>query len=197
MRIDPDRRLGIGNLLGRNWWTLALRGAIAILFGLLLFFFPGITLATAIFLFGLFALLGGILVVIAAIKDRQEYDRWWLLLSQGLIGIGIGLLTLFWPTAVTLIVLYVIAAWAILSGILEIVAAIQLRRAIDNEWLLGLAGVLSVIFGLILVFWPVAGILAILWVIGIYAIIFGVLLLLLALRLRSWHQQRPPEPPLL
>jgi uncharacterized membrane protein HdeD (DUF308 family) len=172
--------------LARNWWMLALRGVIAILFGIVAFIWPGLTLLSLVLLFGAYAFLDGVFSLIAAWRGRETNDRWWALLLEGILGIAAGVIAFGWPDAAAVGLLYVIAAWAILTGLLEIVAAIRLREEIDNEWLLGLTGVASIIFGLLLAIWPGAGLLTLTWIIGGYAIAFGVLMLLLAFRLRNW-----------
>jgi uncharacterized membrane protein HdeD (DUF308 family) len=190
MRQPPNRR--IGTLLARNWWTLALRGVLAILFGVAVFIWPAISIAVLVALFGFFVLLSGILAVIAALGSREPEENKWLLLFKGIVGIIAGVLVFFWPRITALILLYFIAAWAIVTGILEIIAAIQLRKEIENEWLLAIAGIASVLFGILAAIWPGAGALAILRGIGAYAIIFGITLLILALRLRNWQIPGPP-----
>jgi uncharacterized membrane protein HdeD (DUF308 family) len=172
--------------LARNWWALALRGVLAILFGIVAFIWPGLTLISLVLLFGAYAFVDGIFSIIAAWRGRETNERWWVLLLEGVLGIAAGVIAFVWPDAAAVGLLYVIAAWAILTGILEIVAAIRLRQEIDNEWLLGLTGVASIIFGLLLAIWPGVGLLTLTWIIGGYAIAFGVLMLLLAFRLRGW-----------
>lgn len=185
--LDPMR---MGTRLARNWWTVALRGAIAIIFGLLALFWPGITLTALVFIFGAFVLVSGVLLVIAAFRDGLTHAHGWLLLLEGIIGIAIGIMVFVWPAITALVLLYLIAAWAVITGVLEIIAAIQVRKEIQNEWLLAIAGIASVLFGILLIVWPIAGALAILWIIAAYAIVFGVLLLILAFRLRSWGTER-------
>lgn len=185
--FDP---MSMGNRLARNWWTLALRGTLAILFGLVALFWPGITITVLVLFFAAFLVLGGILLEIAAFRDRLNDTHGWLLLLEGAVGIIVGVLAFIWPDITLLILLYLIAAWAIITGIFEIIAAFQLRRAIENEWLLAIAGMASFFFGVLLVIWPFAGALAIMWIIGIYAIFFGILLLALSFRLRKWSNQR-------
>ncbi len=173
-------------VLARNWWALALRGLFALLFGLLAFIWPGLTLAVLVLLFGAYVLVDGIFAIVAAVNAPKGYARWWVLLLEGIVDVIVGLLTFLWPAMTALVLLYFIAAWAIITGVLEIVAALRLRKAIRNEWLLVLSGVLSILFGLALMLMPVAGALAVVWLIGAYAVLFGLLLLTLALRLRKW-----------
>ena len=172
--------------LGRNWWALALRGVAAILFGILAFAWPGITLFVLVLFFGAYMLVDGIFAIVAAVRVAGEEDRWWLLLIQGILGVLAGLVAFFWPGLTALALLYFIAAWAIVTGIMEIVAAIRLRQEIEGEWALGLSGLLSVIFGILLVVLPApAGLLSLVWLVGAYAVATGVLLLILAFRVRS------------
>jgi uncharacterized membrane protein HdeD (DUF308 family) len=162
--------------LAKHWWLLLLRGICAILFGVLAFVWPGITLLTLVLLYGAFALVDGVLALAEAIMGGAPAPRWWLALV-GLLGIAVGILTFAWPGITALVLLLFIAGWAIATGILQIVGAIRLRKEIDNEWLL--------IFGLILVVQPGTGALALLYVIGIYAILYGILEIWLSLRLRG------------
>ncbi|WP_420831013.1 HdeD family acid-resistance protein [Nodularia sphaerocarpa] len=180
----------MGTRLARNWWTVALRGAIAIIFGLAALFWPDITLTALVLIFAAFVLVSGVLLAAAAFRDGLTHTHGWLMLLEGAIGIAIGIMAFIWPGITALVLLYLIAAWAIVTGVLEIIAAIQVRKEIENEWLLAIAGIASVLFGLLLILWPIAGALAILWIIAAYAIIFGILLLILAFRLRTWATER-------
>src|SRR5918994_2427149 len=171
-----------------SWWMLALRGLVAILFGLAAPFWPGLVLAVLIVLFGAYALVDGVLAVIAAFRSSGHGMRRPLLLIEGAIGILFGILALFWPGLTALALLYIIAFWAILSGIARIVMAVMLRREIENEWSIALSGVLSVILGIVLIFLPGAGLLAYVWLIGILALALGIILIFYAFRVRG--QQR-------
>jgi uncharacterized membrane protein HdeD (DUF308 family) len=170
--------------LAKNWWLLLLRGIAAIVFGVLTFVWPGITLLTLVLLYGAFALVDGVLAIAAAIMGGAPAPRWWLAIV-GVLGIGAGILTFVWPGITALVLLLFIAGWAIATGVFQIIGAIRLRKEIDNEWLLVASGVLSVIFGLILAVQPRTGALALLFVIGAYAIIYGVMLVWFSLRLRG------------
>lgn len=178
-------------LFARNWWTLALRGLAAILFGVAAFVWPGLTLIALTLLFGVYALLDGALALATAFITHPDGPLGWALLAEGLLGIGTGLLAFFWPGLTALAMVYLIAAWSIATGAAEIGAAIQLRKDIEGEWLLALVGLLSVGFGLALAFRPGTGTLALIWLIGAFAFGFGILLLVLAFRLRAWVQQLP------
>jgi uncharacterized membrane protein HdeD (DUF308 family) len=174
-------------VLTRNWWALALRGIFAILLGLAAFVLPGITLAVLVALFGAYAVVDGVLAIIAGVRAAERHERWWSPVLKGLAGIVAGILTFVWPALTTLALLYLIAGWAIVTGVLEIVAAVHLHRA-HGEWLLILNGALSILFGLFVIVWPGAGVLTLLWMIGVYAIVFGAVLLVLAFRLRNLHR---------
>jgi len=173
-------------LLSRNWWALALRGLAAILFGILAFAWPGITLFVLIVFFGAYMLVDGIFAIVAAVRAAGEEARWWLMLLEGVLGLVVGLVAFFWPGLTALALLYLIAAWAIVTGIMEIAAAIRLRREMVGEWALVLGGALSVLFGVLLVVIPArAGLLSLTWLIGAYAVVFGILLVVLAFRVRN------------
>jgi uncharacterized membrane protein HdeD (DUF308 family) len=169
--------------LARNWWMLLLRGICALLFGIAAFAWPGLTLVTLVLLYGAFAFVDGALALAAAIMGGAPAPRWWLAIT-GLLGIAAGLATWFWPGLTALVLLYFIAFWAIATGIMQIVGAVRLRKAIDNEWFLIAAGALSVLFGVLLVVQPGTGALAVIFTIGVFAILYGVLMIAFALRLR-------------
>ena len=171
--------------LAANWLALALRGLVAVLFGLLTFFLPGMTLTTLILLFGAYALVDGIFNVVAFFRVASHH---WALLIEGVIGIIAGVLTLAWPAITALVLLYVIAFWAIFTGIFEIIAGIRLRKVIANEWLLLGMGAVSFLFGWFILFAPGAGALAIVLWIGAYALVSGVFLLALAFRLQGFKR---------
>ena len=171
--------------LARNWWMLAIRGLAGVLFGLSAFFWPGITLAVLIMLFGAYAIVDGAFAIGAAFRYRTENGSWWALLLEGVLSVIAGLVAFAMPGITAIALVYVIAFWAIATGIFEIVAAVRLRREMEGEWLLALTGVLSIALGVIMVVRPGTGALALVWLIGAYALVFGALLLALAFRLRS------------
>lgn len=172
-------------LLARYWWVLVVRGVAAVLFGLVALIWPDITLWVLVLLFGAYALVDGVFALGAAVarRDVPTGQRVWLVI-EGIAGIAAAVAAVFWPSITALALLLLISAWAVVTGVLEIVAAIQLRRELTGEWLLALSGVLSVLFGLLLLIRPAEGAIAVVWLIGIYAIVFGVALVALGLRLR-------------
>src|SRR5262245_16869878 len=155
-------RMSLTDVLSRGWWQLLLRGLVAIGFAVLTWFRPGITLTALVLLFGIYALVDGILAVLTALAGRKLYDHWWVLLLIGLVGIAVAVLTFMRPGITALALLYYIAFWAIFRGIFEIMTALRLRKEIEGEWLLILIGVASVLFGVLLVARPGAGALAVL-----------------------------------
>jgi uncharacterized membrane protein HdeD (DUF308 family) len=169
--------------LAKNWWLVLLRGICAILFGILAFIMPGITLLTLVLLYAAYALVDGVFALWAAIMGGVPAPRWWLAIV-GVLGIGAGIVTFLWPGMTALLLLLFIAGWAIATGVMQIIGAIKLRKEIEGEWMLIAAGVLSVLFGLVLLVQPAVGALALLFVIGAYAIIYGIILVSLSLRLR-------------
>lgn len=185
-------------LVTRNWRWMALRGVAALVFGLLTLLSPGITLAVLVLLFGALALVDGIFAVVAALTTRRDEAHWVAMLVGGLAGIVIGVATFIVPGVAATVLLLVIAAWALIMGIAQIAAAIHLRKVIQGEWLLVLAGVLAVALGILLVSRPALGALAVVLWIGAYALAAGVVLIGLALRLRAWGREHAtPAPPAL
>jgi len=178
----------MATLLARNWWALALRGVASILFGILAFALPGVTLAVIVVLFGAYALVDGILAIVSAIRALHGHKPWGSFLLEGAFGIVIGLVTFFVPGVTLVFVVTLIAIWAIVTGALEIAAAVRLRRHVPGEWVLILTGIVSVLFGILLFAAPLTGALVIVWWLGAYAVLFGILLLVLAFRLRSLHR---------
>ena len=168
-----------------SWWALALRGLVATIFGLAALFWPGLILGVLIVLFGAYALVDGVLAVVAAFGSSGHGMRRPLLLIEGVLGILFGILALFWPDLTALTLLYIIAFWAILSGIARIVMAIMLRREIENEWSIALSGVLSVVLGIVLVLLPGAGLVAYTWLVGLLALAVGIALIYYAFRVRG------------
>jgi uncharacterized membrane protein HdeD (DUF308 family) len=176
--------------LARSWWLLALRGVAGILFGIGAFVWPGTTIAALVLLFGAYVLVDGVFALITGISMRGKLDRWWLIALEGLAGIILGELTFRSPDVTVLVLLSFIAAWSIITGVLAIAAAVQLRNVIANEWLMILSGSASIVFGILLIVLPSSGALAIVWLLGSYALLFGILTLMLAFRLRGMRDAR-------
>ncbi|MEJ2286392.1 MAG: HdeD family acid-resistance protein [Desulfobacterales bacterium] len=172
------------DLIAKYWWTFVIRGLLAIAFGLIALVWPGITLIVLVFLFGFYAILEGILSIIAAVINRGMRS-WWVLLLEGLASLIVGCAAFIWPGLTAVVLLIFIAIWAILTGLLEIWAAVQLRKEIRGEWILALTGIISILIGIILFTNPGAGALAVVWMIGIYAAIFGALLIFLGVKFRK------------
>ena len=180
------------DVLTRNWWAMALRGLAAIIFGILAFIWPGITLLALALLFGAYALVNGVFAIIAAVQEAGRGERWWALAVEGIIGIAAGTIAFLWPGLTALGLVLLIAAWAIVTGALAVITAIRLRREIEGEWFMALLGILSILFGLFITIFPMIGALSLVWAVGAFAIAFGVLMLVLAFRLRGIHVQRHP-----
>jgi uncharacterized membrane protein HdeD (DUF308 family) len=175
-------------VLFRAWWLVLLRGVAGILFGIITFIAPLSSLAALVIVFGAYAFADGVLMIASAIRRRGEEQPTWMLVLHGLAGLAIGTITLSRPAATALGLLWTIAAWALITGVLEIVAAVTLRKAIKGEWLLVLGGAASIVLGVLLVIFPAAGLLTLVFWTGAYALIFGVLTTILAFRLRTWSR---------
>lgn len=172
------------NHLAKNWWVVLLRGIVAIAFGVTAFIWPGLTLAVLVVMLGAFILVDGVFGMIDGIRLRNGIETWWVRLLDGILGIVAGGIMLFMPGLSAFVLLIFIAAWSVLGGVLRVIAAIQLRKEIDGEWFLGLSGALSILFGVAIVALPHAGLVSIAWIIGFWAVAFGVAFVLLSLRLR-------------
>ena len=177
-------------ILADRWWTFVVRGIAAILFGLLTFLWPGITLTALVFLFGAYALIDGVLSIVGAVTKERGRGRWWSLIFQGVLGIIAAGVTVAFPGLAALALLYVIAAWALVTGAFEVAAAISLRKYLKKEWLLALGGVLSMVFGILLMMFPGAGALTLVLWIGAYMFVAGCLLVVLGLKLRTWGRSQ-------
>ncbi len=176
----------------RTWWMLALRGVFAILFGLVALLAPGIALFAFITVFAVYAIFDGVVAIIVALRERGVLRRWGLVLAEGVLSIIAGILAFAYPGETAVVLLYIVAAWAIITGIMEIAAVFVIRGSMAQEWALAIAGILSILFGIILFLRPGLGLLSILWLVGIYSVIFGVLFIVRAFQFRS----RPSSPTL-
>lgn len=180
------------DILGKNWWAVLIRGILAILFGLIAIIWPGHALVALVLVFGAYAFVDGIFSIIAAVRSAVRHAHWVALLAEGILGLIVGLITFARPGIAILAFAYLVGVWAIITGLLELFVAIRLRRELGGEILLILGGAASVIFGVLLFIFPGPGVLTVALIIGIYALIFGGLLVGLAFRLRSWHQSSGP-----
>ena len=182
----------VTDLLSRYWWLLLIRGVLAVLFGIAAFAWPGMTLAMLILIFAMFAFSDGVLEVVHALSHRKEIEHWVLMLLEGLLGIAIGLVTFFAPLAAlaagAIILAMYMAVWAIVTGALRIVMAVRLRKEIDGEWLLGLSGAVSILFGIAILAMPALGAMAAVFLVGAWAIVLGITLIMLALKARKFGQ---------
>jgi uncharacterized membrane protein HdeD (DUF308 family) len=172
-------------MLSRNWWTFLIRGIIAVLFGPAAIIWPGLTLSALIIVFGAYVLVDGIFAIIEGFSSRDGNNRWWVSILIGIAGIVAGIWAMLFPDLTAIGLLYFIAAWWLVTGMLQIVYAIRVREEITNEWLLILTGALSVILGVVFMIFPGSGALSLIWLSGLYAIFFGILLIVLSLRLRG------------
>ena len=177
-------------ILARNWWTWLIRGIAAVIFGVLAWLWPGLTWITIAIFFGAYALVDGIFAIVATFRAAETQQRWWPFLLEGIVGILIAAIT-FYDVRITIAALYLtIAAWAFLTGIIELVAAVQLRKHIANEIWLIIGGLASIAFGVLMVLYPVIGAITIIYIIAAYAIVFGFIMIGFSLRLRS-HATTP------
>ena len=183
------------NLMTQNWWAMALRGLIAVLFGIAAFMAPGIMLWMLVALFGGYALADGIFALISAFRRDVRAERWWALLFEGIVSLVIGVVTITWPGLTAMGLLYLIAFWAIVTGVFEIITAIRLRREIRGEWMMALIAILSMAFGFLLIAFPLAGALSVVLMIGAFAFATGALMIALAFKLRSLRRPGGEIPP--
>lgn len=182
-------------LLGRMWWALFIQGLIAVVFGLLIMFWPQATLFILIILFGIYAVLDGLFAAVGAIIYREQHPTWWLTLLWGILSLLLGIAAFVWPSLTGLVLLWLIAARALLIGLLQIVGALRLREQVGVWWLFLLGGIISVLFAIVAFAWPGATALALVWLIGLYVGIVGVVLCVVALLLRSWYQEAVANQP--
>jgi uncharacterized membrane protein HdeD (DUF308 family) len=172
-------------IVSRIWWSLVLRGVLAILFGIVAFFYTGQTLLALVFVFGFFALLNGIMLIVAAVRAGEGHLRWGLLAFSGIISVAAGIVSFVWPGLTALAIVFIVAAWAIITGVAEIAFALAMPEVLPQPWLAGISGALSVLFGVLLAVWPRSGAITLTWLLGIYAIVYGISQLYNAYRLRE------------
>lgn len=173
----------------RIWWSLAIRGVLAILFGIVAFVYTGQTLLALVFVFGVFAVLSGIASIVAAVRSGEAHQRWGWLAASGLLSIAAGIVAFVWPGLTALALVYLIGAWAIVTGVFEIAYALALPDTLAHPWLAALSGVLSVVFGIVLAVWPISGAVTLTWLVGIYAVLYGATMLYYAYRLQALRHE--------
>ncbi len=188
--LGSEIDLQMSDALARNWWAIALRGVLAIIFGIVTFVLPGATMLSLVFVFAAYALLDGIFAITSAIRSAQRHERWGLLVVEGVIDLIAAAVAVAWPGLTILTFVLVIAVWALVTGALMTVAAFRLQLD-HGRWWLVLGGLVSILYGVLLIIAPLIGALVLTWWLGAYALVFGVLLLVLAFRLRARHEVGP------
>jgi uncharacterized membrane protein HdeD (DUF308 family) len=176
----------MNNVLVKNWWALALRGVAAVIFGIIAFALPGVTLTVLVLFFAAYLLVDGVFALIAGLKAAERHERWGALALEGILDLVAGAAVVMWPGLTLVVFIYMAAFWALVTGIALLVAAFRLRKQ-HGEWTMILAGILSIAWGILVAVFPIAGILVWAWWIGAYALIFGIAMLILAFRLRRHH----------
>lgn len=185
-----DRTQAMSSLLAQNWWVIALRGAFAIVFALIAFFWPGATLLSFVLFFSAYMLVDGILGIVAAVRAARRHERWGLLVLEGIADIAVGVIAFIWPGLTAVAFVLMLAAWSIVTGILVIVAALRLNPAYGRGWLV-FSGVVSLLFGIALVIAPLIGLVVLTWWLGAYAVVFGIAMLVLGFKLRGHRESGP------
>jgi uncharacterized membrane protein HdeD (DUF308 family) len=178
-------------LLARNWWVIALRGALAILFGIIALFLPEATMLALVLLFAAYMLVDGVLAIVAGVRAARRHDRWGWLILEGAIDLIAGGIAVVWPLVTIVAFVWLLAAWAIVSGVILFAASFRLNLA-HGKWLMTLGGAVSVAWGVLLILWPLTGALVLTWWMAGYALFFGGVLLFLAFRLRRRLHTLPP-----
>jgi uncharacterized membrane protein HdeD (DUF308 family) len=187
---EVEHMLGIlGSLYQRTWWSLLIRGIVAVVFGIVAIAWPDRVLELLVSFFGIFVLVIGIVATTAALTHRAKSRNWLLMLAPGLAGIVIGIITVAWPAVTTVVLVYLIAIWALVHGIGEIHNALRLRKDVEGEWMPILIGIVSVVFGIVLIVRPLAAGAVVTWLFGLFVLIMGILWLIMAFRARRWQKQ--------
>ena len=186
------RNAALRRTLAKNWWAVALRGVFAIIFGILAFALPGVTIATLVILFAAYMLADGVFAIVGAVKAAQQGERWGLFILEGIANILAGIVALLWPAITVLVFVYLIAFWSIVSGLVMVVAAFRLTGE-HGRWWMAIAGLLSVVFGILLAMMPIAGAVVLTLWLAAYAVVFGAVLLVASFRLRAMREASPPR----
>jgi uncharacterized membrane protein HdeD (DUF308 family) len=185
----------MSEFLQKSWWMLALQGLAAVVFAILAIAWPGITLLVLVAMFAAYALLSGGVALAAAFKNRKVDKHWWVVLLIGIISLAAGVVAILAPGLTALMLVLLMGANALVTGILQIVLAVRLRKEIHNEWILILSGVISTVFGVLAILFPGAGALAMVMIVSFYSMFTGILLLTLAFKARSWRKGKTPSQP--
>jgi uncharacterized membrane protein HdeD (DUF308 family) len=185
-----DQTIAMNALLARNWWALAIRGVLGIVFGMIAFLVPAATMLSLVLLFSAYTLVDGVFAIVAAVRAARAHERWGLLVFEGVVNIAVGVLAVLWPALTVVAFVLMVAAWALVTGALMLVAAFRLDIPHGHWWLV-LGGAASVVYGVLLIVAPLIGALVLTWWLGAYAIVFGVSLLILSFKLRSRRGERP------
>jgi uncharacterized membrane protein HdeD (DUF308 family) len=179
-------------VLAQNWWAVAIRGVLGILFGIVALALPGATMLSLVIFFSAYMLVDGVFAIVSAVRAARRHERWGLLTLEGLLNIATGIFAFLWPGLTVVAFVLLVAAWGIVSGVLMLGAAFRLN--VDHgRWWLAFGGIVSILYGVLLVVAPLIGAIVLTWWLGAYALVFGVLLLILAFRLRSMHNAGPPQ----
>ncbi len=174
-----------------NWWALGLRSGAAIVLGIIALTWPGATLRAMVTLFGIFVIVDGVLAIVASVRGLKADERWLPMLFKGLVGLVAGGIAILWPGIGALAVVYLVAGWALATGILEIVAGVKLRKVMDHEWMPILAGVLSILLAVMVAAYPGTGMVLLVWWLGAYAIAYGVVSLIATVHVKKWFDTHP------
>jgi uncharacterized membrane protein HdeD (DUF308 family) len=180
--------LEMSEALARNWWAVALRGVLAIIFGVIAFLMPAVMMLSLVLVFGVYAVVDGVLAIVSAMRSARRHERWGLMVLEGIVDIAAGVVSFLWPGLTILMFVLIVAAWALVTGGLMTAAAFRLQLD-HGRWWLVLGGLASIVYGVLLIIAPLIGALVLTWWIGAYALVFGVLLLTLAFRLRTRHDE--------
>jgi uncharacterized membrane protein HdeD (DUF308 family) len=189
---NPELIAAKNAVLADNWWAVALRGVFAILFGIIAFVMPGAAMLGLVLVFGAYSVADGILNIVLAVRGARKHERWGLLLLNGLLGIIIGVVAAIWPAITVLAFVFMVAAWALLSGGLMLGAAFSMKIS-HGRWFLVFGAIVSLLYGVLLVASPLVGALVLTWWVGAYALVFGITLIVLAFRLRKHRGERFPD----
>ena len=191
---DPGTSEQMSALLAQNWWAFALRGVLGIIFGVIAFLLPGVTMLSLVLVFSAYALVDGVFAIIAAVRAMRQHERWGFLLLEGIVNIIAAAIAFLWPGITVVSFVFLVGTWAILSGGLMLSAALRLQLD-HGRWWLALGGLVSVIYGVLLIAAPFTGAFVLTWWLGAYAIVFGFALIAVAIKLLARQREQPRSTP--